>query len=258
MEKLQQVFISSSQKYGGLVLDLHCNRFGPTALFQICECPVLFTRLEVLNISGNRLTDACASYLSTILQNCKALYSLNIERCSITSRTIQKIADSLDSGSVLAQLCLGYNHPVSGNVIVNLLAKLATLKRFSELSLNGLKLSKPVVACLCQFAKTSYLSELMLADTSIGTVSQSTFQVFIFLPDALAVTVLLNVTIWCPLQDGALQLMESLSNETQELVKLDLSSCGLTSQYIVRLHAENSLINGILELNLGGNPIMQE
>ncbi|KAK2988279.1 hypothetical protein RJ640_016859 [Escallonia rubra] len=175
MEKLQQVFISSSQKYGGLVLDLHCNRFGPTALFQICECPVLFTRLEVLNISGNRLTDACASYLSTILQNCKALYSLNIERCSITSRTIQKIADSLDSGSVLAQLCLG----------------------------------------------------------------------------ALAVTAVL-------LNDGALQLLESLSNETQELVKLDLSSCGLTSQYIVRLNAENSVINGILELNLGGNPIMQE
>ncbi|TXG46367.1 hypothetical protein EZV62_028130 [Acer yangbiense] len=71
MEKLQQFFTTSSQKYGDMTLDLHCNRFGPTALFQICECSVLFTRLEVLNLSGNRLTDACGSYLSTILENCK-------------------------------------------------------------------------------------------------------------------------------------------------------------------------------------------
>lgn len=37
MEKLQKVFTSSGQKYGGLMLDLHCNRFGPTALFQVCN-----------------------------------------------------------------------------------------------------------------------------------------------------------------------------------------------------------------------------
>lgn len=35
MEKLQQLFTSSRQKYGGLILDLHQNRFGPTALFQV-------------------------------------------------------------------------------------------------------------------------------------------------------------------------------------------------------------------------------
>ncbi|GAB4847721.1 hypothetical protein Ancab_026783 [Ancistrocladus abbreviatus] len=91
IEKLRQLFLSSCQKYGGLALDLHCNLFGPTALFQICECPVLLDRLEVLNISGNRLTDACGSYLSAILANCKALYSLNIERCSVTTRTIQRL-----------------------------------------------------------------------------------------------------------------------------------------------------------------------
>lgn len=34
MEKLQQ-FFTSGQKYGDLTLDLHCNRFGPTALFQV-------------------------------------------------------------------------------------------------------------------------------------------------------------------------------------------------------------------------------
>ncbi|XP_028110671.1 protein TONSOKU [Camellia sinensis] len=227
VEKLQQVFTSSGQRYGSLVLDLHCNRFGPTALFQICECPVLFARLEVLNISSNRLTDACGFYLSTILQNCKALYSLNIERCSITSRTIQKVADSLGSESVLSQICLGYNNPISSNAIVNLLAKLASLKRFSELNLNGLKLSKHVVDGLCQLSQISCLSTMMLGDTSIGT-------------------------------DGALQLIESLSNGTHELMKLDLSSCGLTSQYIVRLNDEVSLISSIVDLNLRGNQIMQE
>ena len=101
---------------------------------------------------------------------------------------------------------VGYNDPVSGNAIINLLVKLATLKRccqfkillfffffvlldyiyavvdvniklrsvfyrFSELSLSGLKLSKPVVDSLCQLAKTSSLSGLMLGGTGIGTVS---------------------------------------------------------------------------------------
>ncbi|OVA01147.1 Leucine-rich repeat [Macleaya cordata] len=228
MEKLQRIFVSSSQKYGGLTLDLHCNRFGPTALFQICECPVLFARLEVLNISGNRLTDACGSYLSTILGSCKALYCLNIERCSITSRTIQKVAEAIDSGSVLAQLCIaGHNNPISGNAMVNLLDKLAILKRFSELNLCGIKLSKSVLDSLCQLARTSCLSGLMLGSTSIGA-------------------------------DGALELAKALSSGPQELVSFDLSFCGLTSHYVESLCADISLIGGILELNLGGNSIGQE
>lgn len=36
-----------------------------------------------------------------------ALYSLNIENCSITSRTIQKVADALGAESIVAQLCIG-------------------------------------------------------------------------------------------------------------------------------------------------------
>ena len=60
------------------------------------------------------------------------------------------------------------------------------------------------------------------------------------------------------MQDGALQLTKTLSNETQELVKLDLSSCGITSEYFSMRNTGICLINGILELNLGGNPIMQE
>ncbi|KAF7834177.1 protein TONSOKU [Senna tora] len=225
MEKLQKVFVASGQTYGGLTLDLHCNRFGPTALFQICECPVLFARLEVLNISGNRLTDACGSYLSTILTKCTALCSLNTENCHITSRTIQKIADALSPESVLAQLCIGYNSPVSGNAIVNLLSKLSTMKRFSELNLSGLKLGKPVVDTLCKLAGTTTLSGLMLGSTGIGI-------------------------------EGAMQLTESLFSGAHEIVKLDLSYCQLTSNYV--LDSSFTLFCSLLELNLEGNPIMPE
>ncbi|KAL7616590.1 hypothetical protein Lser_V15G04283 [Lactuca serriola] len=227
MEKLKQVFMSSSQKYGGLVLDLHCNRFGPTALFQICECPVLLSRLEVLNISGNRLTDGCASYLSTILQNCKALYSLNIQRCSITSRTIQKVTDSLDSSLILSELFIGYNTSISGNAIVNLLDKLSTLNSFSQLNLNGIKLNKNAVDSLCKLVKTSGLSDLMIGDTSIGS-------------------------------ERAIELMDSWNNENRELIKLDLSCCLLTSDYVIKLQTNPSWINGVLELNIAHNPLMQE
>uniref|UniRef100_A0A0D9VLW1 Protein TONSOKU n=1 Tax=Leersia perrieri TaxID=77586 RepID=A0A0D9VLW1_9ORYZ len=144
IERLQQIFSSSSQTYGGLTLDLHCNRFGPTALFQICECTVMTDRLEVLNLSENRLTDACGSYLFTILQKCKALYSLNVEQCSITSRTVQKMADALHEESVLSHLSL-------------------------ELSLTGIKLTKLMVDKLCLLAQSSCLSGFLLGGTSVGS-----------------------------------------------------------------------------------------
>ncbi|XP_021728098.1 protein TONSOKU-like isoform X2 [Chenopodium quinoa] len=226
MERLKQALTSSGQKYGALVLDLHCNLFGPTALFQICECPVLFSRLEVLNISGNRLTDACGTYLSTILNNCKGLYSLNMERCSITSRTIQTVSDALDSGSVLSQLLVGHNNPISGNSLSNLLGKLAKLERFSELSLDGIKLNKHASDSVCQLARSSCLSGLMLGATNIGS-------------------------------DGALKLTESLFHETQELAKLNLSYCGLRLNFVERLKIVPAVLN-ILELNLAGNPITSE
>lgn len=50
---------------------------------------------------------------------------------------------------------------------------------FSDLSLSGLKLSKPVIDGLCQLAKTSSLSRLMLKGTGIGNVSE--FFVIIYL-----------------------------------------------------------------------------
>ncbi|CAL1386811.1 unnamed protein product [Linum trigynum] len=223
MEKLQQ-FFTSGQKYGDLTLDLHCNRFGPTALFQICECPVFFSRLEVLNISGNRLTDACGSYLSTILGKCKALYSLNIERCSITSRTIQKVVDAIHSDSVLAQLSIGHN-PLTRASITNLLKRLSTLNSFAELDRSGLKLNKPAIDSLCELAKTSCLTSLSVGSTGIGN-------------------------------EWALQLTDSFPTGSQESLKLDLSYCTLTSACIHKLASNFNLACCIMELNLQGNPIL--
>uniref|UniRef100_I1P4X4 Uncharacterized protein n=1 Tax=Oryza glaberrima TaxID=4538 RepID=I1P4X4_ORYGL len=226
IERLQQIFSSSSQTYGGLTLDLHCNRFGPTALFQICECAVMTNRLEVLNLSGNRLTDACGSYLFTVLQKCKALYSLNVEQCSITSRTVQKMADALHEGSALSHLSLGNNNPISGNTMLSLLSKLASLKRFSELSLTGIKLSKLMVDKLCVLAQSSCLSGFLLGGTYIGS-------------------------------GGATKLTEALSCASQELLRLDLSNCGLTTPDFSQLCTNLSQIN-IVDLNLGGNSFTLE
>ncbi|TVU28893.1 hypothetical protein EJB05_20430 [Eragrostis curvula] len=226
IERLQHIFASSGQTYGGLTLDLHCNRFGPTALFQICECAVMSERLEVLNLSGNRLTDACSSYLFTILQKCKALYSLNVEQCSITSRTVQKMADALHEGSVLSHLSLGKNNPISVNTMLNLLSKLASLTRFSELSLTGIKLNKLIVDKLCVLAQSSCLSGFLLGGTSIGSV-------------------------------GAIRLTEALSSASQELLWLELANCGLTTPAFTQICTNLCRIN-ILDLNIGGNAINLE
>ncbi|WVZ55398.1 hypothetical protein U9M48_006061 [Paspalum notatum var. saurae] len=226
IERLQHIFASSSHTYGGLTLDLHCNRLGPTALFQICECAILTNRLEVLNLFGNRLTDACSSYLFTILQKCKALYSLNVEQCSITSRTVQKMADALHEGSVLSHLSLGKNNPISSNAMLNLLSKLASLTRFSELSLTGIKLNKLMVDKLCLLAQSSCLSGLLLGGTSIGPVE-------------------------------TIRLTEALSCTSQELLKLDLSNCALTTPDFIQICTNLSRVN-ILDLNLGGNLINME
>ncbi|KAK8618830.1 hypothetical protein V6N13_132809 [Hibiscus sabdariffa] len=216
MEKLQQFFSSSGQKYGGLTLDLHCNRFGPTSLFQV----FLWNNGVLHQLSEQ-------GFITLTLSIVQPLYSLNVERCSITSRTVQKVADALDTESILSQLFIGHNNPISGNAISYLLGKLANLKRFSELSLNGLKLSKTVVDDLCRLAKISCLSRLMLEGTGIGS-------------------------------DGALGLTHSLFSSTSEPLKLDLSFCGVASTYISELNTNVFFISGILELNLQGNPIMEE
>ncbi|KAB5556381.1 hypothetical protein DKX38_007290 [Salix brachista] len=73
-----------------------------------------------------------------------ALYSLNIEHCPVTTRTVQKISDALKAGSVLAQLSIAV----------------------AALNSSGIKLTKPVVS-----AKTSCF---ILGSTGIGTARLDT------------------------------------------------------------------------------------
>lgn len=58
------------------------------------------------------------------------------------------------------------------------------------------------------------------------------------------------------MQDGAIELAGSLVKGTEELVKLDLSYCQLTSEYI--LNTNVNFLCSIIELNLEGNPLMRE
>ncbi|KAJ8747767.1 hypothetical protein K2173_011419 [Erythroxylum novogranatense] len=230
MKLLQRLYISELIEDEVIASDCELLYIYLTPFFlivvpQICECPLLFTCLEVVNLSGNRPTDTCASFLSTILEN------LNMERCSITSRTNQKVSFALNDFFVLAQLSIVIltrnNQPISGNVLNNLLTKLVIEKSFTELSLNGLSLNKLVIDTLCQLAKTSSFSRLILGRTGVGT-------------------------------EGALQITESLFRGSQGSVLLDLSFCGLTRTYIHKLNSDATFICGILELNLGVNPISEE
>ncbi|KAL4562394.1 hypothetical protein LXL04_034596 [Taraxacum kok-saghyz] len=59
-------------------------------------------------------------------------------------------------------------------------------------------------------------------------------------------------------QERAIELMDSWNSENRELVKLDLSSCLLTSHYVTQLQINSSWINGVLDLNLGHNPLMEQ
>lgn len=62
-------------------------------------------------------------------------------------------------------------------IVVNMLERILHVFMFSELNLNAIKLSKSAVDSLCQLAKTSCLSGLMLGATSMGAVSK--FCIFI-------------------------------------------------------------------------------
>ncbi|KAI3740613.1 hypothetical protein L2E82_31082 [Cichorium intybus] len=52
--------------------------------------------------------------------------------------------------------------------------------------------------------------------------------------------------------------MDSWNNENREVVKIDLSGCLVTSAYVIKLETNAFWINGVLELNLRGNPLMEK
>lgn len=59
-------------------------------------------------------------------------------------------------------------------------------------------------------------------------------------------------------QDGAIRVIEAVCTGPQELVRLDLSYCGLTSHAFAKACQGFVLLGGILEMNITGNSINQE
>lgn len=127
---------------------------------------------------------------------------------------------------------------------------------------------------LCLLAQSSCLSGLLLGATSIGPVICFPFSFvqkkgFVFekkerlcFPFVVSVCSLYTSNMSSHLvllfmQVETIRLTEALSCTSQELLRLELSNCGLTTPDFTQICTNLSRIN-ILELNLGGNPINLE
>lgn len=127
---------------------------------------------------------------------------------------------------------------------------------------------------LCLLAQSSCLSGLLLGGTSIGPVI--CFTISLFKRKALCSRKKKDFAfhlwlVFCSLytsnmsshlvllfmQVETIRLTEALSCTSQELLRLELSNCGLTAPDFTQICTNLSRIN-ILELNLGGNPINLE
>ncbi|KAI0502008.1 hypothetical protein KFK09_016953 [Dendrobium nobile] len=97
MEKIQQIFTSSNQKYGGLTLDLHCNQFGPTALFEF-----LRTKSYWYKDGAMRLTEALSC-------GPQELEKFDLSVCGITSDFTRKICGHIVQINGIVELNLGGN-----------------------------------------------------------------------------------------------------------------------------------------------------
>lgn len=122
--------------------------------------------------------------------------------------------------------------------------------RFSVLSLTGIRINTLAINSLCQLAKSSSLTVLKLGGTYIGDVS-----IYVRFSMERNVTAVQYSVV---MQDGVIKLNETVSTGLQELVRLDLSYCGLKSHDFPRVCQNLILLGGILELNISGNSIGQE
>ncbi|MCO5592487.1 hypothetical protein L7F22_046490 [Adiantum nelumboides] len=157
MDKIQKLIAASNQPNLGLILDLHKNNLGAVSIAQICECPVTRSRLEVLNLSDNKLTDAAARFIANLIENSQALEVLKLQNCSLTTRSILKLSAALQSSCPLVKLSIGKNNPVSSAAIAGLLDKLACLNNFLELDLTGIILDKEGAEVVSRLIKSSKL-----------------------------------------------------------------------------------------------------
>lgn len=225
MQKIQQLIAASNQPNLGLILDLHNNRLGAASVVHVCECPVILSRLEILNLSGNRLTDSAARYLTQLLRNSKALEVLKLEDCSLTSRSILKISSALHSNCPLVKLSIGKNNPISSLAITGLLEKLSSLSNFSELDVTGVSLDKQGVEALGRLLKSSQtIVTLMLGET-------------------------------CIQNEGVTELSHAIGMCHRMIVKLDVSSCGLTFDVAGKFCTQVGMLRSLTYLNLGGNKL---
>ncbi|KAL3680655.1 hypothetical protein R1sor_023611 [Riccia sorocarpa] len=222
---IQQLIKHTNQTDLGLTLDLHNNKFGAGALTQISQCPVALSRLEVLNLSGNRLTDAAGRHLFSILQRCTALATLSLESCELTTRTVSKLVSALTSNTTLAKLCIGRNGDIKGYVLQDLLHKLSTLQSFSELDLRGLELDEVALTGVSHLLRNSRsISTLNLEGTDIRN-------------------------------DGALLISEGFQTAATRLAKLNLSKCGFNSEPATKLCRQLMSVHTLAYLDLSCNDL---
>lgn len=224
---IQEMVAATNQCDLGLTLDLHKNQLGAGALVQIAKCPVTLSRLEVLKLSGNRLTDAAGRNLAAIVGQSKALATLEIERCGLTTRTIQQISSSLQPESSLVKLCIGHNNPIGGSALSSLFQKLSRLLSFTELDIRGIELDDKGVLAAASLMKSSSLSVLNMAG--------------------------------CEIQNHGAQVMcKALAGTTVQLLNLDLSSCRLSREPALEVCHKMASIYGLSTLNLSNNQLSEQ
>ncbi|KAG0561292.1 hypothetical protein KC19_9G052400 [Ceratodon purpureus] len=228
MHAIQEMIAATKQNDLGLTLDLHMNQLGAAALTKIAKCPVTLSRLEVLKLSGNRLTDAAGRNLAAILAQSKALATLEIEGCGLTTRTIQQISSSLQPESSLVKLCIGHNNPIGGSALSILFQKLSGLLSFTELDLRGIELDeKGVLAVTSLMKSSSSLSVLNMAG--------------------------------CEIQNHDAQVMcRALMGSTVQLLNINMSSCGLSREPALEVCQQLTAIHGLATLNLSNNQLNEQ
>lgn len=108
---------------------------------------------------------------------------------------------------------------------------------------------------LCVLAKSTCLSGFLLGGTSIGPVNLHS----IFFLSKMSLLGFVHTFLYLLLfmQVGTIRLTEALSCASHELLRLELSNCGLTKLDFSQICTNLSRIN-ILDLNIAGNSIKLE
>ncbi|MQM05860.1 hypothetical protein Taro_038676 [Colocasia esculenta] len=147
MEKLHQIFTQSGQTYGGLTVDLHCNQFGPTALFQdgmtqltdalskgpgelvnfdvsycglvsqdimILRASTFIVGVTELNLGGNSVgREGCDALASLLADPRCCLQVLNLSKCHLGLAGLLHMLKTLSENESLEELYLADNADIN-------------------------------------------------------------------------------------------------------------------------------------------------